>query len=698
MSADRLLTTVLQAYRSVHDPDQTNRIISTTTSLLTTLSNPLNVTLITSQLLIAPAIWSKDDGLRTCLRIISIFNNAAITVHRNQLDTEQTIPSGGIRCDKWATAVIKGADERSPRWRHTLVIAGVLLGMEGQERGGLSRGLRLKLEEAMVVAANHALENPTKDGFLGAESVVLALNHTFGLLSDNVRIGLNYDVLAPRILRAMITNEGYENGYFLGSIDSDVKQVTASKFDWSAKSKTFVNLQKMASKPLISSMGPLSKILAHAIENVVDSNLVIAILDDLLSFTATLPEQWRRNKLSEIDISEEHIFLTPDSLRVTIPVLWQVLKTAMFATVVILCSIIGRTLVDPGLATRQRIPSIAISALHILRNIYFISSRLGSNAFSTYTFVTLASTDILSHSSPDSAAFLESIRRTLSARSESGSIPAHPLDRTHDLYFLNLAENLAPILSPNFAKGIIYPVIRPYLSPTASPSLLEIFEAAHSAMLAILSSPQNADIAKEMLAEYVEALFASFPRNLSSRQFRFAFKTLIGIVTPPSRLAASEEGFVETLLEVVRYRALNASTMSVLNPPTPSQSTTQDKVSTKPLSEQAVLMLTLIDALPSLPLPILEEWLPLSADLLNQIRDPGMKKVCRERFWGVLCGGEMDVERGVVCLTWWTTGGGREWVLYGGEEDGGGGGGGSGEEYLMSGGLGGDGLRRGSRL
>ena len=112
MPADRLLTNVLRAYQGLPDPIQNERILSSTTSLLTTLSNPLNVTLLTSHLLTAPAIWNKVDGLQTCLRIISIFNTAAITIHKNELeghqkphDVYQRRLGGGLSCDDWAKAV-----------------------------------------------------------------------------------------------------------------------------------------------------------------------------------------------------------------------------------------------------------------------------------------------------------------------------------------------------------------------------------------------------------------------------------------------------------------------------------------------------------------------------------------------------------------------------------------------------------------
>lgn len=687
MPADRLLTNVLRAYQGVPDPEQNDRTLSSTTSLLTTLSNPLNITLLTSHLLTAPAVWNRVDGLRTCLRIISIFNTAAITVHKHQVeghqkpyDLYQPRLGGGISCDDWARAVVKGLDDRTPRWQHLLVIGGVLLGMESQERQGLSRGLRTTLENAMVTAANLALDNPASNGTLGAQSIVLALNHTFPVLSDNVRRELNYDALVTILIPAMTSTEGYQEGYFLDAIDFDVRPASGNKFDWSAKSPSFLQLQKLASKPLISSMGPLSRLTAHAIENMSNSLRLVEVREHLLKFTGNLLERWQRNKLSEIDPSEEASFLTPETIRTTFPVLWQVLKTAMFATVVILRAVVGRTLIDPILASPQQAPVTASQTLLILKNIYFISSRLGSNAFSAYTFVNLTSIDILTCYPASSLSFLRSIYPI-----QAGQIPAEPLKRNHDLFYLNTAEHFTLSLSPSDAESLIVAPCTPYLNPTANAHLLEIFEAAHSAMLSVLAAPQNADLTAKILPFYVESLFASFPRNLSPRQFRFAFKALMQICTPPNPLSRSQPIMAETLLELLNYRALNAPT-TPLPPSLAIKSEADAKIQEIPLSEQAVLLLTLLDALPSVTLNVLEEWLPLAADLLNAIQDMSMKEHCKKRFWEMLESGEMDVERSAVCVSWWSTRGGRERVLLGDQGEGG---------PYMSGGLG---VRDGSRL
>jgi hypothetical protein len=676
-STDRLLTAVLRAYQSVHDVEQTKRAVSSTTSLLTTLSNPLNLTVLTSQLLIAPTIWEQIDGLHTCARIIGIFNTAAVTVWQHGLGRQQNplLRLGtGLTCDDWARAVIKGADDKSPRWRHLLVIGGILMGMEGQGRCGLSRGLRRSLEDALVTAINLTLLDPAGDNDLALEVAVLVLNYNFDLVSDGAKRWLNYDTLTPIMVHTMIGREGYHGGLFLGAIDQDVIKTPGNRYGWSLMSPNFQKLQRVISQPLIASMGPLSRVIAHGLSHMEDSRKVISLVDDLALFSGMLGKQWRQNKLSEIDPWEEEALLMPETGRVTFPVLWQVLKSAMFATVNILRAIIGRTLTDPVLGADSSAPLIASTTLQILRNLYFISSRLGSNSFSAYTFTFLTSIDILSRFPADSKIFLNQVRPT-----QLGQIPAHPLDRNLDLYYLNACEHFTLILSAQDNEYLVVAAASPYLNPTAHQSLLEIFEAAHSAMLAALAAPQSAPLTPKILPFYVQALFSSFPRNLSPRQFRFAFKTLLQITTPPAPLSAAEPLLADTLLELLYHRATQASTQ-----PLPPALTRRSDADVKAngnqpnLSEQAILVLTLLDALPFLTCSSLEEWLPLAADLLNMIDDHNMREASKARFWEVLESGEMDVDRAAVCVSWWTTRGGRELVLFGRARQ---------DDFLMSGGL-----------
>lgn len=318
------------------------------------LTNPLNVTLLSSQLLAAQAIWDHCVDLQTCRRILSVFNTAAVGILQNEASDEPRAPytRRGLDREAWVKAVINGADEKSPRWRHMLLLGGVLLGFEGQNRQGLSQNLRGKVESALVRATQLALEEKTSLDGIGGYSMTMVLNYTFELLSDWHRTQINYDRLLPLMLHAtFFSSEGLGSAYFVGAIDRDVVPSKAmQKFEWPSTSTTYQNVKDISSRPLIASLGPLSRLIAHAMENVADPNIVSDGMGSINDFVRTLLVQWRQNKLSEVDISEEKEFLDPDSLKSTIPDLWRLLRSIMFSAVIILRAVLGRVLNDRVLA------------------------------------------------------------------------------------------------------------------------------------------------------------------------------------------------------------------------------------------------------------------------------------------------------------------------------------------------------------
>lgn len=302
---------------------------------------------------------------------------------------------------------------------------------------------------------------------------------------------------------------------------------------------------------------------------------------------------------------------------------------------------------------------VAMRALHTLRSLYFISSRTGSATFSQYTFVNLTAIDMLSMYPQQAESFLRSIQQP----SDLSNTPEHPLDRCLDLFYLNTAEHFTLNVAPEASEELFIAPAGPYLAAGGNTLLLPIFEAAHSVMLAVFSAPRNAELTARHLPFYIESLFTSFPRNLAARQFRLAFKTLARLASPPAVLSATQPFLAPTLIELLRERAEHASTAPI--PLAKSTANPGDSETTPDLSEQTVLTLAVIDTLTQVSLDLLEEELPLSADMINAVQDATLREHCKEHFWHTLVGGEMDPNRSQVCHAWWSTAGGREAVLFG---------------------------------
>ncbi|KAI0969192.1 hypothetical protein F4678DRAFT_439644 [Xylaria arbuscula] len=689
MPADRLLNTVLRAYQDAHNPAQTDKILGTTNSLLASLNNPLNLSLLTSHFLVARSIWQQPDGLRTCLRIISIFNTAAIRVRQNELDNAN-LPIGqppvgsGVHAETWARAVAKGLDDKSSRWQHTLVLAGILMGMESQDRRSLSWSLRSTLEQAVATAANLALEDNSRTGVLGRGAVVLALTYAFPLLSGANKALLNGNALLPAVVEAMLGEEGFQHGEFIRVIEHDV--APARGRGWLANSSSANRIQQLESRPLAQNMGPLSRLGVFAVEHAGNSDIVLRIQDDLVSFTAGLLEKWEHCALSQIDLSVESVKLLPETLQGPWPMLWQLFKKIMFAVVSTLQPIVGRCLLDPYLRNDNIAPTLAAKTLHALRNLSFITSRQGGSSFQVYAFTYLTSLDILTRYPDACTRFLQ---ETLPPPPTTVPSPVH---QALSLFYLNTAEHLPLSLSTPLVETLLITPATANLSPSSwliSPAntppsslTLELFESSHAVLLSVFSCPQHSTLTAPLIPFYIDTLLSAFPTRISPRQFRLAFRTVMQVTSPPFPISVTHPGLSETLLEMLRFRAEGASTTPL--PPTPdafssSAGRQQAAPDTGPLSEQAALVLALTDALPYLPVHLVNEWLTRAAEASNAIPDPQMRGVARHRLWEILANGELDVDRAVAGVAWWGTQGGRDMIS--------GTGNGQGEELMMSGAL-----------
>lgn len=415
-------------------------------------------------------------------------------------------------------------------------------------------------------------------------------------------------------------------------------------------------MQQIRSKVLVASLGPLSRLVAHSIENVRNTSLLTSVLSRLAEFSRNVALSWRQNKLSEIEPSEEGHFLDEETRQTTFPELLQLLRNIMFSLVISLRALAGRILTDAVLSSDAKAPTLAIQTLHILRDLYFISHRFGQHSSSQYTFVNYTAIDILNQFPIQAEAFLSSIRPP-----EIGTIPAHPLDRLNDLFFLNIAEHFTLVLRPEANTDLLINTAMPYVTINGDQRLNELYEAAHSVLLAVFAAPQNGSISAQYIPFYVETLLESFPASLTPRQFRLAIKSLMQVSAPYTLVANAMPHLQEIVLDMVKYRITYASeTLIPPSDPALTESAAHD-------SEKAVLVTSMIENLNFLPAQLLPEWLVIAAEQVHKLKDPLQRDECQRRFWEVLSSGEMDVERAAICVAWWTSRGGREIVLYGDE-------------------------------
>ncbi|RMD43976.1 hypothetical protein DV735_g1089, partial [Chaetothyriales sp. CBS 134920] len=562
---DRSLATLIRSLQTSPTHEDAFRLLPSATSILSCLSNPLNVKLLSSQILERNVLYPRPIRLANVRQIFSTFYTATLRFREAKQaqaqagGEERQQPYSALSETEWITAVVQGASDSSPRWRHSIMIGALLLALTNPGVDPPPSSLRQKLEHALVKASNLALTEP--DGPDSLLAVVFVLNHTFQLLADPHKSHLDYDLLLPALVdSAFFSPEGLEQGYSLSSVDQDVRQA-GQKFTWSDKSRSFEKVKEIKSRPLVASLGPLSSLLAYAIDHVHNQALIIRAVDRVADFTKTVATVWRQSKLSEVDRSEEAEFLDSEMLTTTLPTLLDLLRDMMFAIIITLRSVFGRLLVDPYLAADRTAPTLAIRSLHILRSLFFVSHRFGQHSSSQYEFVYFTAIDVLNQYPPVAENFLASIRPAT-----VGQIPAHPLDRLLDLYLLNTAEHFTLSISAA-ANDLSLHVARPYIQSQGDRRLGELYEAAHSLTLSVFAAPQNSDLVPNHISSYLEILIASFPATLDARQFRLAIKSIIRLASPPSSVSHSMPFLQEVTLDLLVQQFMSAS--EAILPPDP---------------------------------------------------------------------------------------------------------------------------------
>ncbi|KAF8245069.1 hypothetical protein K440DRAFT_663059 [Wilcoxina mikolae CBS 423.85] len=631
---DNILRILLLAGQADPNCPESSRVYASAATVLATLTNPLNVSLLTTQILVSPAIWHCQDGMLAALRIFGVFQSATL----GKIESPGLI----LGVEDWLNALVKGANQNVPRWKHLLLLGAVLCA--NQDTSHLPLLTRKSVEAAFCRAANLSLlantDNVSDD--FEADVVNLVLAHTMQSLSHKTKSQINYDALMPAVVKSIyFSREGFQSGYFLPTIDHDMV-ITNCKLAWPSKSNSFLQLQERSARPLFISMSGLAMLAGSAIQQMNDAPAVYGLLDSIQRFSHSLASQWKSNRLSAIPMSEEAQLVDEKSLKTTVPVLWQILKTVLFTTILILQELTIRVCQTPQFCGRENGPVIASKILETLRDQYFVTSRMGTRAFAAYNFVQYAAIDLLTSCPDYTEKFIISIVPT-----QVGQIPFLFSDRLYDLYYLNLCEQVVPVLSPKINANIIIPSLSAYLVADHEEILHSHFEAAHSVVLATLTSVGSTEIGRTLICFYVHSVFKAFPSSLSARQFRLAFGTLVTEASHPQEVPTMHPNLADVLLETLCTKISLAAT-TVL-----PKKVDEGAVG---LSEKDVCILALIDSLACMRARVMLRWLDTAAKLLSVVQDVGNRRRITGRFWEVLSS-ELDVSKAEVVVRWWGDGG-----------------------------------------
>jgi len=347
--------------------------------------------------------------------------------------------AGAMGVQEWITAVVKGANRNVPRWKHILLLGGVLSairdGRDGQGgrgksgTGGVAGGVggggnayliprvtRTSLEDAFCRAVNLSVESgsaaaapvtgkPAKD--LESDVLSLILSHSINHLSPRAKLLIDYDALLPTVVRSIFySSEGFQSGYFLSKIENDVV-MRNGLLSWPAKSNSLLELQHRLSRPLFTSLSSVARLASMCVRESKSPGSIHILLDRINEFTQTLTAQWNMTRLSGVSLVDEPRLIDPESRRATMPVVWQMLKMVLFTAVLIVSEVSARLVKEEEWNEGRKI--VASKILHMLRGLYFITSRLGTQGFTSYNFVYMSSIDILGMHAEEAERWVRSV-------------------------------------------------------------------------------------------------------------------------------------------------------------------------------------------------------------------------------------------------------------------------------------------------
>jgi len=100
---DNILRILLQPGQADPNRPEGSRVYASAANILATLTNPLNVSLLSTQILVSPAIWQSSDGLRAALRTFGVFQSAVL----GKIET----PGVVLGVEDWLNALVRGANQ-----------------------------------------------------------------------------------------------------------------------------------------------------------------------------------------------------------------------------------------------------------------------------------------------------------------------------------------------------------------------------------------------------------------------------------------------------------------------------------------------------------------------------------------------------------------------------------------------------------
>lgn len=630
--------------------------------LLPTLKNPLNIKLITTELIFSPKINPSliDTSIDLDLTALLVDGLRAASNRKAQI-TDPTISPRS-----WALQVLESVENLAPQeqWRALPVLAGIIQALEVDDptpkaelvvkKADLDRFQRL-----FINSVNATFDFYSQLGLNVCQipSTLIALSAVSSKLDDYYKRQLRTSTILPRVVDLIYTSTyGLNNGQLLRTVasDKDAKELNKA----------------LNENPVLVRLSSLSLLIQFLIQNshpTRDFEIISTALQVISSYSILLSQEYQSLvKNIGADAAEQNHKV------------WRFLKTSLFSIAVSLQGYTSWLLeyLPKDLYQQNAVP-IASTIIEAFAHIYFIVAQVSLSGFPTFDFVYFTCMDILL----DPQFKLEGVSTTvtdlaapfLAATTKSHSyklIEGDLVTRGKLIFLLNIFELMTPLVPFHPWKDskrnvvtisqVIMPLTKQFLtSPdqtkfTITPTYFQpVLESAHSVFLAIVSTPSqaleknngllNGEIISDKseasqqqspesrhdvretenfldteLPGYLNTVLDLFPGVLSPNQFTLAITTIVRAFSPPSPMYNVSRSRSRWILEQIHDKARNK--IEPGHPLPPMIGTHQQQINNTqddhkddkniPIPTiRAVVVSALIHSLPYIEISLLEPWL-----------------------------------------------------------------------------------------
>ncbi|KAL5635454.1 hypothetical protein ACGC1H_004296 [Rhizoctonia solani] len=342
----------------------------------------------------------------------------------------------------------------------------------------------------------------------------------------------------------------FQNGFCFKLLESELVKLNSDRLGFKPNPQFPEYIKTLHNSSIYIHLGSVAKLIGHLCVCMAQSDfwrprlypILTSLVDGFGQASLNLETSWSKCLLSRV---KEDAEIAPEIQPVTTHV-WHMLKSILFTTVLASQSVLD-TIIYYSAVTPREGKALSRSILMTFCRLSFVSTKFGAltaegGGFSEMKRAFFGALDVLAfnYDDKDTTGDQSCVKLVADLSNELTDL-GHFLDSDHPIwqgrvvYFLVCTEHVINQLSEQVIVDVVLPIVQRHLSDTHN---REVYEAAHSVMLAIFAAHENqhplvTDRLKLqrthlLVPAYIDILLRnSEDDRLSTDQLRSAFQALV---------------------------------------------------------------------------------------------------------------------------------------------------------------------------